>query len=225
MRLVPPAVTGTVFCIEQAVHLSSFCPETVGFPSGRRPGRACENGSSRSNIARDLNSEARLDIQPLRGITTVAFILLGLSACTPASFPLKITDVTAKPDPVVGKVITLEVEIQSSEDEEDVILQIVPPDAVQLMDGDLTWHGSLRAGEPVQHGVSLCVLYPGDWRIYVGAYSMIGDETKYADSDTVHFISTSEAGQAVPGYAYSFSQDPPVPLPSPTPLATPATCS
>jgi hypothetical protein len=169
--------------------------------------------------------EARLDFQPFKGITTAAFILLCLSACTPASFPLKITDVSARPDPVVGKVVTLEVEIQSSEDEDDVTLQIVPPDAVRLIAGALSWHGSLRAGEPVQHSVSLCVLYPGDWRIYVGAYSLVSDETKYADSDTIHFISTSEAGQAVPGYAYSFSQDPPVPLPSPTQLTTPATCS
>ena len=117
-----------------------------------------------------------MDIQPLKGSTTVAFILLGLSACTPASFPLKITDVSAKPDPVVGKVVTLEVEIQSSEDEQDVILQIVPPDAVRLIAGALSWHGSLRPRHTGQHNTPLVVSVIGRRREDKGPINKVPPE-------------------------------------------------
>jgi len=148
-----------------------------------------------------------------------------LTAC-PASFPLTITHVSATPDPVVGAVVTLEVEFQSTEDEDNVTLQIKPPDGVRLIDGDLAWHGSLRAGKALTHKVSLCVLYEGDWRIYVGAYSLLpGGETKYADSETIHFISTGQSGQAVLGPQYTFIQGSPIPVLTPSPVPAPATCS
>ena len=148
-----------------------------------------------------------------------------LTAC-PAAFPLSIAAVSAAPDPVVGKVVTLEIEIVSTEDEDDLTLQIKPPDAVRLIDGDLAWHGSLRAGQAVTHKVSLCVLYEGDWRIYVGAYSLLPDgQTKYADSETIHFISTGQTGRAVPGSEYSIIQGSPIPVLTPSPVPAPASCS
>ena len=148
-----------------------------------------------------------------------------LTAC-PARFPLSITAISAAPDPVVGKVVTLEIEIMSTEAENDLTLQVKPPDAVRLIDGDLAWHGSLRAGQALTHKVSLCVLYEGDWRIYVGAYSLLPDgETKYADSETIHFISTGQSGQAVPGPQYTIIQGSPIPVLTPSPESAPATCS
>ena len=147
-----------------------------------------------------------------------------LAACTPVSFPLNITDLSARPDPVVGKTVTLDIEIRSSQDEDEVILEIQPPDGVRLIEGDLTWHGSLAANEPLKHSVSLCVLYPGDWRIYIGAYSLENGDTKYADADTIHFISEQGTGQAVPGREYTITQDTPAPVPSPT-SPPPAPCS
>lgn len=152
----------------------------------------------------------------------VAALLLALSACTPARFPLQISDLSVSPDPVVGKVVALDVQIRSSDDEENVLLQIRLPDGVRLIEGDLEWHGSLAADEPVKQSVFLCVVYPGDWRIYIGAYSLVDGNTKYADSDTIHFISTAESGRAVPGAEYTIIQDTPAPVPSPTPVTTPA---
>ena len=130
----------------------------------------------------------------------VAAILL-LTACSiPPSFPLKITDLSAAPDPIVGKVVQLSVEVESSRDEEDVTILIQLPEAIELTSGDLTWNGSLRAGEPFTHEVSLCVLYEGDWRIDVTAFSRFGPGDTEGDYDTIHFISTAQSGRARPAY-------------------------
>ena len=154
----------------------------------------------------------------------VAAILL-LTACSiPPSFPLKITDLSAAPDPIVGKVVQLSVEVESSRDEEDVTILIQPPEAIELTSGDLTWNGPLRAGEPFTHTVSLCTLYEGDWRIHVTVFSRFGPDDTYGDSETMHFISTMQSGQAVPGSAYRIDQPSPFPPPTPTPVAAPADC-
>jgi hypothetical protein len=153
-----------------------------------------------------------------------AFLLL--AACSiPPSFPLKITDVSASPDPVVGKVVELSVEVESSRDEEDVTILIQPPEAIQLVDGDLTWNGSLQSGEPFTHRVSLCTLYEGDWRIHVTVFSRFGPDDTYGDSETMHFISTHQSGEAIPGYAYRIDQPSPFPAPTAKPVAAPADCS
>jgi len=108
---------------------------------------------------------------PVKALGFVASLLWGLAACTPARFPLEITALSVSPEPVVGQVVTLRVEIESTSDEEDVTILIQTPEAVRLMDGTLTWHGSLRAHEPQVHRVSVCVLIEGDWRIGVTAFS------------------------------------------------------
>jgi hypothetical protein len=147
-----------------------------------------------------------------------------LTACTAASFPLKVSNVSASPDPAVGRIVTLSVEIQSRVDEHDVTLQIHLPNGVKLIAGDLVWYGQLSAREPYEHTVSLCALYPGDWRIYIRTYSLADGKTISIDTDTIHFISEQRTGQAVPGREYTIIQDTPAPVPSPTTPA-PAPCS
>jgi len=153
------------------------------------------------------------------------FVLLALSGCTPASFPLKIRALSASPDPIVGKVVELSAEVDSTRDEKDVTLLIQLPEGIRLMGGDLTWTGSLQAGKPFIHRVSLCTLYEGDWRIHVTVFSRFGPDDTYGDSETIHFISTRQSGQAVPGYAYRIDQASPFPLSTPTPVPSPAACS
>jgi hypothetical protein len=71
----------------------------------------------------------------------------------------------------------------------------------------------------------LCVLYPGDWEVYVRTYSLYQGATMSVDTDTIHFISTYQTGRAVPGSTYTLAQGTPAPVPSPTPVTTPASCS
>jgi len=165
-------------------------------------------------------------MRELRGNPLFLSAFLLLTACSvPPSFPLKITDLSATPDPIVGKVVVLSVEVESSKDEEDVTILIQPPEAIQLIDGDLTWNGSLQAGKPFTYRVSLCTLYEGDWRIHVSVFSRFGPDDTYGDSETMHFISTKQSGEAVPGYAYTIDQPSPFPPPTTTPVAAPADCS
>jgi hypothetical protein len=155
----------------------------------------------------------------------VACALLALSGCVPPSFPLKIRALSASPDPIVGKVVVLSAEVASTRDEKDVTLLIQLPEGIRLMDGDLTWTGSLRTGELFIHRVSLCTLYEGDWRIHATVFSRFGPDDTYGDSETIHFISTRQSGQAVPGYAYRIDQASPFSPPTPTPVPSPAACS
>jgi len=156
----------------------------------------------------------------------LAAAALLLTTCSiPPSFPLKITELSATPDPIVGKVVVLSVEVESSKDEEDVTILIQPPEAIQLIDGDLSWNGSLQAGKPFTYMISLCTLYEGDWRIHVSVFSQFGPDDTYGDSETMHFISTRQSGEAVPGYAYTIDQPSPFPPPTTTPVVAPADCS
>jgi len=164
---------------------------------------------------------------PVKGLGFVALLLWGLAACTPARFPLEITALSVSPEPVVGQVVTLRVEIESTSDEDDVTVLIQIPEAVRLMDGTLTWHGSLRAREPKVHRVSVCVLIEGDWRIGVTAFSRFPEGDSYGDYDTFHLISTGDSGLGVPGHEYRATVPatrlPPSPGPRyPTPV--PGTC-
>jgi len=156
-------------------------------------------------------------------LLVAAAFLVG--TCTPASFPLKITDLSASPDPVVGRIVNLEVETESSRDEADVTILIQLPEGVRLIDGELTWRGSLVAGEPYRHRASLCVLYEGDWRVDVTASSRLGPDDVEGDYKTIHLISTSEKGEAIPGQKYRIIQGSPAPFQTPSPVPTPATCS
>jgi hypothetical protein len=157
----------------------------------------------------------------------MALLLWGLAACTPARFPLEITALSVSPEPVVGQVVTVRVEIESTSDEDDVTVLIQIPKAVRLMDGTPTWHGSLRAGEPQVHLLSVCVLIEGDWRIDVTVSSRFPDGDTYGDYNTLHLISSADSGLGVPGHEYRATVPatrlPPSPSPRhPTPV--PGTC-
>lgn len=145
------------------------------------------------------------------------FTLFLLSACTPPRFPLKVTALSVMPDPVVGQTVTLRVEIVSTKDEPDTTIKIQLPEAVKLMDGDLIWRGSLKANQPQTHEVSVCVLYEGDWRISVTAYSRLSEDSTYGDTDSLHLVSTTTTGHAIPGSEYRYIQ-PPGGVPPSTPL-------
>ena len=61
-------------------------------------------------------------------------ILLVLSACTQTEFPIRLTNITVTPDPVVGQVVTLHVEAVSTKDELDATILVDLPDGVKLVE-------------------------------------------------------------------------------------------
>jgi hypothetical protein len=144
--------------------------------------------------------------------------ILVLSACTPPSFPIEITVITVSPDPIIGQVATLHVEVMSTEDEPDTTILIELPEGVKLMDGDLMWHGSLTANEVQAHEVSICVLYEGDWELWIEAHSQLSENSSYEDAETLHLQSTTESARVILGSNYHLTQ-PPGGFNMPTPLS------
>ncbi len=149
-------------------------------------------------------------------------ILALLNACSSPGFPLKLTRVSVLPEPVVGRVVTLTVEAMSTRDEPDAAILVDLPKGVKLVAGDLAWHGSLIANHPQAHELTICVLYAGDWRLWIETYSRLSPNSTYQDAETLYISSTAEAAKIVPGSEYK------IPPPNSTltslPQTPPAVC-
>jgi len=147
------------------------------------------------------------------------------AACTSATFPLRITTITVSPEPIVGVVAQMSVEVVSTKDEPVVSVRVYPPEGVRLVGGDLEWKGSLAPDIPAQHSWDICVLYPGDWQVTVVADSFHSEGVVYTDVETIHIHSELDSAQFVMGRWYRPTQRPdhllPTGLPDPPP---PSTC-
>ncbi|NUM44313.1 MAG: hypothetical protein HUU38_06360 [Anaerolineales bacterium] len=152
-------------------------------------------------------------------------ILCLLGACNTTQGPLKITDISVNPDPVIGKTATLHVDIMSSYDEPSTTLLIGLPPGVKLMKGDLTWEGSLTANQPQSHEIAICVLYEGDWPVSMTASSLgvEGERPGNFAIEILHIITTTDSVRVVLGKDYRIVQPPggmeafPTPLPETPP--------
>lgn len=135
-------------------------------------------------------------------------------------FPLQITGVTVTPEPKVGQPATLRVEFSSYENEADVRLIVQLSAGIKQMGGSLEWQGSLVANQSQSHEVPICVLYEGDWEIYIAARSQKSADSSYGDSKSFFIRSTDSSAQVIPGNEYRVVQPPggfiestPLPLP------------
>ena len=151
-------------------------------------------------------------------VAILGLILVTVNACSPPQVPLKITDISVHPDPVIGQVATLHVEVMSTKDEPDTSILIDLPPGVKLMKGELLWEGSLTANQPQTYEISFCVLYQGDWRLNIETYSLIPPNSGYEDSETLHLIATADTVRVVPGGEYRITQPPEGMVVFPTPL-------
>lgn len=151
----------------------------------------------------------------LEALLVIGLILTTLTACE--SKPLEVTDISVHPDPVIGQTATLRVEIMSINDEKDVTINITLPDGVKLMSGDLEWKSSLIANQPQAHELELCVLYEGDWELYISTYSQYAPTSSYGDAETLHLITSADTVKVIPGRKYQITQ-PPGGMVYPTPV-------
>jgi hypothetical protein len=83
--------------------------------------------------------------------------------------PVQITGVSTSGEPLIGRVVTLRVEIQSNKNEPYAALNIELPYGVELVKGNLIWKGALSAGQTKAHEVSVRVLDEGNWPITLQA--------------------------------------------------------
>lgn len=151
-------------------------------------------------------------------------ILCLLGACNTTQGPLEITDISVSPDPVIGQTATLHVEVMSRRDEPNTTILIDLPPGVKLMKGDLTWEGSLTADQSQSYEVAICVLYEGDWNVWIYAGSERNDGPSPDDGETLHIITTADSARAVRNKDYRITIPPegmevfPTPLPETPPI-------
>ena len=142
----------------------------------------------------------------LETLWVIGLILVTLTACE--GKPLQVTDVSVHPDPTIGQTATLRVEIMSIDDEKDVTIIVTLPDGVKLMSGELEWKGSLTAKQPQAHELELCVLYEGDWSLYISTYSTFTPTSSYGDAEILVLITSADAVRVVLGKNYRITQPP-----------------
>jgi hypothetical protein len=129
-------------------------------------------------------------------------IPLTFLACTPASFPIKIQDISISPEPALGQTATLTIVVVSSRDEPDVTLQV---DLLQEFDVPLQpvseqteWHFALEANQPRTFAVDLCAFQEGIWPVHLAAISRLPDGNQYEDFTVVRIESHPESGRLIP---------------------------
>jgi len=166
----------------------------------------------------------------LPALLLALWLLLG--GCFSVSQPLQITNVTVSPEPKVGQIVTLTIEVSASEkegDHPDVRVTVDTLEAygnkVHLVGGQANWQGALAAGESQTFQVSVCVLEEGSWPVEIDAISYLPGDQGWADLEIVQLESTLESGRLVRGHEYTFSQEEYARRPTPRPFTVSPECS
>ena len=149
---------------------------------------------------------------------------LWLSACGQAGVPLQITNVSVSPEPIVGQVVTLTVEIMSTNDEPDVTFTLTTLEEygtkLHLVSGETEWAGSLTANQPQIFQFSVCAWEEGSWPIEISAVSRLHDahNNGWDASEIIHLESSMDSGRLIRGSEYRMTT-------GPTPTSHPTTVS
>ncbi len=159
----------------------------------------------------------------------VLFIGLILSACNPADQPLQITSVKVFPRPIVGRIVTLEIEIMSADDEADVKFTMdtleYAGNKIHLVSGATSWQGSLVANQPQRFQVKVCVIEEGSWPVELYVVSYLPENNVWSDAETIHLESSLYWGKVIPGSAYTFDQEEYATRSTPRPITVSLECS
>ena len=165
----------------------------------------------------------RLCVGTVLRLATLMPLLVALSACRRnGPFPIWISGLSVSPKPTIGQIVTLTVEVESTKDEPNVEVAISLPEGIQLIEGDLTWHETLKANQPANHQVTICTLYDGNWRIFATVVSYRPEGYQYSDLevlrvDTIRETATLEVRitvESAPGPLPTQAPKPPTPTPA-----------
>lgn len=161
-------------------------------------------------------------------LVSTSLMVMMLISCTPKRAPLRIKHISVYPEPVVGKNVTLSIEIVSSNDEPETTFSVIVPEGVKVMGGETTWQGSLFAKQVQSFDIPICVLYEGEWRILVQAYSRLAVDSTYGDYESLFLQSTYRTGKTILERDYRITMPPGgfqaatvTPLPPPDPAVCP----
>ncbi len=146
-------------------------------------------------------------------------LVMGLNACSSATPPIHITDVTISGAPVVGQIVDLHIEITSMYDEPEVTFYLdfleEYDNRVNYISGDKHWVGPMAANEKKAFDVSVCVAEEGRWPIEIYARHTAPDGASYYDSETVFLESWIDGGKLIRNIHFSANEVRPTPRPYP----------
>jgi hypothetical protein len=93
----------------------------------------------------------------------------------------------------VGQTVTWHIEISSHRDAPSTQLQVILPDGVELVEGDATWQGDIKAGQDVSIDLMIRVNQPGDDTIDAYAFARTGPDSGFGNGKQVCIVSTLES--------------------------------
>ena len=133
-------------------------------------------------------------------LSVLVFSLLGLGACSPPTSPLRVSQVAVSPEPKVGQVVTLTIEIMSTEDQPEVLFTVDflegSGNKIHHIAGDTEWRGPLAANQPKSFELTACVLQEGTWPIDISVgRTAPGDH--YAALEIAHLKSSIDSGSLI----------------------------
>ena len=121
-------------------------------------------------------------------------------------FPAHIANVRISDYPVVGQAVMLEVEVTSSQNEPNLQLDLQLPDQIQVIEGNLHWHGSLSANETHHYNLVIVVQEAGFHHINLGLLSPPTKAKSYIDGVSI-FIETNDLeAQIIRGHELQVTQ-------------------
>lgn len=131
-----------------------------------------------------------------RTIFWLLSVSLILTSCRIPEFQIK--NVTVYPEPVVGQVVDLHVEITSMREKDLVKLKLEVPPTIHVVSGDTTWQGAMAANQIQSLDVSLCVIQEGSFpmTVYMSSWSSGGIGTG-GNSEIIGIHSTINSGELI----------------------------
>lgn len=140
----------------------------------------------------------------------ISFLLFGLLvSCTSASrLPIEITEARSSHEPIVGRLVDLQLKIRSIKDEPKVLVTLNLPSTIYTPNVQNQWEINLQENQPVTVSTSICVLETGSWAIRVGISSLYEDgELKYGDREVIGIISSEDSGRILLEEEITFSPE------------------
>ena len=130
---------------------------------------------------------------------SLCFAFALLSACSRGASSPMTMKMSVSPDPVVGKDVTLHVDIVSKSAAPKTVLTVTLPSGVELVSGSLSWQGAVAANQLIGIDMTIRITAEGEWPVYAYAYYQFSPDSKagFGASKTIYLLSKSNSAEVV----------------------------
>jgi hypothetical protein len=141
-----------------------------------------------------------------------------LNACSQARMPIYFTKITVSPDPAVGQIVNLHIEVTSKYDEPEVTFTVdfleQYNNRVNYLSGTTRWVGPMAVGETKAFDLTICVWEEGDWPIEIYAKRTAGGDA-YQVGEQIFLESRVDRGKLLRFPEFAANRITPTPRPFP----------